>query len=119
MERLVEGLTWLGTRTERYEELVAFFRDVMGLEVDHEAGGMTAFSLPDGSTVEVFGPQDEDHDHFDTGPVGGFLVGDIEEARARLEAGGATFIGDTERDGGMAWAHFRAPDGKVYEITQR
>lgn len=119
MGSLVRGLTWVGTRTDRYDELVAFFRDVLGLEVDHEQGGMTAFKVDDGSTVEVFGPGDSDHDHFDTGPVPGFLVDDVDAARPRLEAGGATFIGETRRYGEMAWAHFRGPDGHVYEITQR
>lgn len=58
--------------THHYAELVTFYRDAMGLKLDHEERDFAVFKLPDGSKVEVFGPSDEDHLHFDTGPVGGF-----------------------------------------------
>lgn len=119
MGDFVKGLAWLGTRTDRYAELVSFYRDVMGLELDHEEDTFVAFKLPDGSNVEVFSPDDEDHRFFTTGPVAGFAVEDIDDARSRLEKGGAEFIGDIVREAGMAWAHFRAPDGNVYEITKQ
>ena len=118
---MIKGLSWLGTRTDAYSELVTFYRDAMGLEVDHEEEDFIVFALPDGSKVEVFGPSDQDHAHFDTGPVAGFDVDDVGSARERLEAGGAEFIGPIHRwePTGEAWAHFRAPDGNVYELTQR
>ena len=42
----------------------------------------------------------------------------LEATRERLEARGAEFIGPTHRwePTGEAWAHFRAPDGNVYEL---
>jgi predicted enzyme related to lactoylglutathione lyase len=118
---MIRGLSWVGTRTERYSELTAFYRDAMGLDVDHEEEDFTVFKLPDGSKVEVFGPSDQDHTHFQTGPVAGFEVEDIEAARARLEEGGAEFIGPIHHwePTGEAWSHFRAPDGNVYELTQK
>ncbi len=117
---MIKGLSWIGTRTERYRELVAFYRDAMGLAVDHEEGDFIVFKLPDGSKVEVFGPSDREHEYFDTGPVPGFEVDQIESARERLEAGGAQFIGPIHHwePTGEAWSHFRAPDGNVYELTQ-
>lgn len=120
MSELIKGLVWLGTRTDRYRELFSFYEDVMGLELDHEEHDFAVFKLPDGSKVEVFGPSDEEHRHFDSGPVAGFLVDDIEAARAHLEAGGAELIGPVHRwpATGEAWSHFRAPDGNVYEISQ-
>ena len=116
---MIKGLVWLGVRTQRYEELVSFFRDGMRMEVDHRESDFIAFKLVDGSVVEVFGPSDSDHDHFTTGPVAGFLVDDIEAARRELESAGAEFIGPIHRweQTGQAWAHFRAPDGNIYEIT--
>ena len=113
---MVEGRGWLGTRTDRYHELNDFYRDVMGLTLHHEEPDFAVFKLPDGSAVEVFGPSDEQHTHFATGPV----VDDIDKARARLEAGGAKFIGPVHRwePTNEAWSHFRAPDGNVYELTQ-
>ena len=118
---MIKGLNWVGTRTERYSELTSFYRDAMGLEIDHEEKDFAVFKLPDGSKVEVFGPSDLEHVHFDTGPVAGFEVDDIEAAQARLEQGGAHFIGPIQRwePTGEAWSHFRAPDGNVYELTQK
>ncbi len=115
---VVKGLRWLGTRTERYDELVAFYRRAFGVEPDLEEGDFAVFRLPDGATVEVFGPSDTEHHHFDTGPVAGFTVDDIAAGRVELEAAGARFLGPTGRTDGWAWAHFLAPDGNVYELSQ-
>lgn len=115
----ISGLVWLGTRTQRFAELVAFYRAAFDIEPAIEDTDFAVFRLPDGSTVEVFGPSDTEHRHFDTGPVAGFEVEDVEPARAALEAAGAQFIGPTQTADGFAWAHFRAPDGNVYEITQK
>jgi catechol 2,3-dioxygenase-like lactoylglutathione lyase family enzyme len=118
---MIKGLNWLGVRTERFSELRTFYRETMGLEIDHEQEDFAVFKLPDGSKLEIFGPSDREHLHFDRGPVAGFEVDDIEGARARLTAGGAEFIGAIQRwqPTGEAWSHFRGPDGNVYELTQR
>jgi predicted enzyme related to lactoylglutathione lyase len=118
---MIKRLSWLGVRTERFSDLATFYREAMGLEVDHEEEDFVVFKLPDGSKVEVFGPSDQDHVHFDSGPVAGFEVDDIEAARGRLEAGGAEFIGSIQRwePTGEAWSHFRAPDGNIYELTEK
>lgn len=118
---MIKGLGWLGTRTERYSELVAFYRDGMRLELVREDEGMAVFELPDGSKVEVFAPAEPHHLHFTTGPVAGFLVDDIEGARRALERAGAEFLGpiQTWEPTGEAWSHFRAPDGNIYELTLR
>ena len=118
MGDLVKGLAWLGTRTDNYEELVSFWRDVLGMRLSHADAAMSVLELPDGSKVEVFGPRDDEHDFFTTGPVAGFLVEDVERARSYLEERGVGFIGPIHREGAMAWSHFRGPDGNVYEITQ-
>ena len=113
------GLVWLGTRTRNFDETVRFFEDTLGLRKFHEEPDFTAFRLPNGDTVEVFGPGDTEHEHFDAGPVAGFLVDDVREARADLEAAGISFLSPVqESDDGAAWSHFRGPDGNVYEITK-
>ena len=120
MDNLIKGLVWIGARTDRYRQLFSFYSEVMGLKLEHQEEDFAVFRLADGSKVEVFGPSDDEHLHFDTGPVPGWLVDDIDAARAHLEAGGAQFIGPVHRwpETGEAWSHFRAPDGNVYEITQ-
>jgi catechol 2,3-dioxygenase-like lactoylglutathione lyase family enzyme len=113
----VHGLVWAGVRTDRFEETVRFFRDVLGMPLV-DAGTDFAWSeLPDSSKFEVFGPHDSDHDHFDSGPVPEFLVDDVAEAAAELEAAGVTLLGPPRRSGDESWLHFRAPDGNVYGLT--
>ena|ERR671912_3047528 len=112
------GLVWLGTRTQTFDETVRFFGDTLGMRKSHEEPDFTVFRLPNGDTVEVFGSSDTEHEHFDAGPVAGFLVDDVREARADLEADGISLLSPVqESDDGAAWSHFRGPDGKVYEIT--
>jgi catechol 2,3-dioxygenase-like lactoylglutathione lyase family enzyme len=120
LEEMIRGLCWLGTRADRYADMKEFCHKVLGLALDHEEEDFVAFKLPDGSIVEVFGPSDQEHAHFETGPVAGFEVDDIEAARARLEGAGVEFIGPIRRwaPTNQAWSHFRAPDGNVYELTQ-
>src|SRR5215203_1063609 len=111
-------LVWLGTRTRNFDERVRFFGHTLGLRKSYEEPDFTVFRLPNGDTVEVFGPGDTEHGHFDTGPVAGFLVDDVREARADLEAAGISFLGSVhESANGGAWSHFRGPDGNVYEVT--
>ncbi len=113
----VKGLVWLGTRTNRYDDTVSFFRDVMGLSIFHESDQLAVLRMPSGEWLEVFGPGDTEHAHFDTGPVGEFLVDDVGEARSELERRGVEFIADTHSWGDYVWAHFRGPDGNIYGIT--
>ncbi len=121
VDELAKGLVWVGTRTERYEQMVGFYRDALGLPLEHEEGEFALFRLPDGAKAEVFGPSDTGHVHFSTGPVVGFLVDDVRDAREVLEARGIEFVGPVHEwePTGEAWSHFRAPDGNVYEITHR
>jgi predicted enzyme related to lactoylglutathione lyase len=114
----VRGLSWMGVRVADFTHAVSFFQR-LGLDHERTEGEMAVFKAKNGDTVEVFGPGDEDHRHFRTGPVVGFEVDDIEAARHELEAAGAEFIGSIERGGGFAWAHFRGPEGHVYELTAR
>ena len=45
----------------------------------------------------------------------GFEVGDFDDARgAMIKAG--RFIGEVQRAGGVAWQHFRCPNGTILEI---
>jgi catechol 2,3-dioxygenase-like lactoylglutathione lyase family enzyme len=113
----ITNLVWGGTRTDRFDETVSFFRDVLGMKVADTQSGFASFKLPGGDKFEVFGPDDSDHDHFKTGPVIGFGVEDVDAARAELEGAGVEFIGPTRSEGEYVWAHFRGPDGNVYEIA--
>lgn len=108
----------MGVRVADFEGEIAFFQR-LGLEHQRTEGEMAVFKTVDGDTVEVFGTGDADHRHFTSGPVVGFEVDDIEAARREVEAAGAELIGSVGRGGGMAWTHFRGPEGFVYELTAR
>jgi catechol 2,3-dioxygenase-like lactoylglutathione lyase family enzyme len=112
-------LAWVGTRTDNAEPTVAFFHDVLGPRLELDRPGFWMLKLPDGSKVEVFGPDSAINRHFTTGPVAGFLVDDVHAAADELRAAGVEILLEPEiDDSGNAWVHFRAPDGNLYELTQ-
>jgi hypothetical protein len=73
--------------------MVAFLQEVLGLTIDHEESGLSAFRLPSGDTFEVFGPGDREHDYFTTGPVVGLVVDDLAAAVGALEGAGVELLG--------------------------
>ena len=113
------AISWAGIRTDRWVDTIEFFEQRLGLRRAREDAHVVVFELPNRDTLEVFSTDDPDHRHFTTGPVVGFLVPDVEAAYRELEAAGTEMIGRPGRGGGMGWAHFRAPDGSVWEITSR
>ncbi len=115
------GLGWVGIRTESLVAMRDFCRRLFGAEPVLDRPDFVVFQLPDGSGVELFGADDPRHQHFATGPVVGFLVDDLAEVFGRLAGWGAEPLSQPTLDqpSGTAWAHFRAPDGNVYELTQR
>ncbi len=115
----LEGLGWLGVRTERFEETVALYRDVMGLRPYAEDAESARFRLDNGTEIHVYGPADEFHEFFGAAPVVGFLVDDVERVRAEMEAAGIRFIGETQHNEVESWNHFAGPDRNVYEIVSR
>src|SRR5436190_24072012 len=103
----IVGLGWLGTRTQDASGLVDFYSRVLGLRLMHEEPGFWVFTLPDGCHVEVFDAGYRGKEHFDTGPVAGFAVRDLNAAVAELTMAGVELLGDA----GPTWQHFRGPDG--------
>jgi catechol 2,3-dioxygenase-like lactoylglutathione lyase family enzyme len=94
-------------------------RDVLGLSLELDRPGFWMLKLPDGSKVEVFGPDSDVNRHFTTGPVAGFLVDDVYAATTELRSAGVEILFESGVDAsGNAWVHFRAPDGNIYEFTQ-
>jgi catechol 2,3-dioxygenase-like lactoylglutathione lyase family enzyme len=107
---------WVGTRTAQYDATRAFFGEVMDLPVAEDLPELTEYRLPNGAAVEVFLPGTMmDHPHFTTGPVPGFGVKDLDDAVSTLRARKIRLLGLKLGVAG-GWAHFRAPDGCVYEV---
>jgi catechol 2,3-dioxygenase-like lactoylglutathione lyase family enzyme len=112
----VLGLVWVGTRTSEYTATVAFFRDVLGLGVHSSEADFSVLDVPDGATVEVFGPASRYNQHL-SHPVAGFRVADLESAAAELQAAAIDIVLPVQEGGSRSWLHFRAPDGFVYELV--
>jgi catechol 2,3-dioxygenase-like lactoylglutathione lyase family enzyme len=115
----VKGLIWLGLRTTHFEEMVKFFRDVMGMQPIRDEPELAGFQLTNDTQVELYRPEEEFHAFFTTGPVVAFQVDDVDAARATMEAAEIEFIGPIQRADKTSWNHFRAPDGTVFEILSR
>ncbi|WP_130011565.1 VOC family protein [Serinicoccus sediminis] len=116
----VHGLGFLGVRLEdaaRFTAVVSLYRDVLGLvPFRHEPNRLAWFRLGDGTELHVYGPEDEDHVAFGDSPCVGLVVDDVEATRGALEGVGVEFLWPTQQEAGRAWAHYRGPDGNVYEL---
>jgi hypothetical protein len=117
----VLGISWLGVAVDEVAPMRVFARETLGLELDHEGGDLVALRFPNGDRLELFGPRGpRAPGQFDANEVvAGFRVDDIERAREELAAvEGVELLGDLQTmEGGHAWQHFRAPDGRVYELN--
>ena len=110
---------WIGIVAEDMEAQAAFYRDVLGFLQTAAGEDYVQFEF-EGRTFEILArsalPQ------YDARRVQvGFVVDDIELARAELIAAGVQPISDIEGEATdiSRWAYFRDPDGNVFEITQR
>jgi catechol 2,3-dioxygenase-like lactoylglutathione lyase family enzyme len=111
----VKRLGWLGVRTERFDRLVSMLRDTMGISLELQQPGRAMFKLPNGDPIDVFDASLPQYATFTTGPVVGFVVDDVEAGIGELEAAGVEVYG-AQRGDGFMWAHFRGPDGNLYEL---
>jgi predicted enzyme related to lactoylglutathione lyase len=115
----VKSVSWVGVRTDQYEAMAGFFRDVIGLEAILDSPDFTVFRMPDGDQVEIFGPDGPNpaEQFARNDVVAGLLVDNMDAAIAELRQAGVELIGERQTGGdGYSWQHFRAPDGKVFEL---
>lgn len=125
--KVTQGITWVGSCTAKFDEMVTFFNDVMGLEVDRtgvpvvdtQYARYAVFKTPGDVMFELFEPKDDIRDRF-SGPVVSFTVENLDEARAELEAESIELLTPVLDDGTTwRWCYFRAPDGNVYLLQER
>ncbi len=128
----VKRIGFIGTRTERVDEMTAFFRDVLGLPERLTQEDWTISQLPTGSFdfAEVYGADLRDERLLPNdvrAPMITFVVDDVVAAREEVAAAGIEILGDTvwaaeafENPAyeGIGWFFVRAPDGHVYGIQQ-
>ena len=107
---------FVGIRTNRLDETVALFRDVLGVQVARQSDESVRFRLADNTLLELYGPRDEFHAFFATGPVVAFRVDDFAVARQAMADAGVKFIGEVQTADGVSWQHFYCPDGAILEL---
>src|SRR3954447_22068906 len=101
----------------------SFAVDVLGMQVaGQDSEEFVELAMGDGAKLELFGNAAAADGPwlFESNPVvAGFLVDDIQAARNELaQSPGVELLGDLRvLPDGYAWQHFRAPDGRVYELT--
>ena len=108
---------FVGIRTRRLDETVALFRDVLGVQVARATDEAARFRLADDTILELYGPGDEFHAFFATGPVVAFPVEDFAIARQAMADAGIKFIGEIQTLDGVSWRHFHSPDGTILELS--
>ena len=122
--KVTEGITWILAPTRRFEETLAFFRDVMRLPVAEQGIPVTdtqftryaQLKLPNDVVLEIVEPSEATGQLYH-GPVLSITVNDVVEARHELEERQVEFVTplfDTEK--GWGWTYFKAPDGGVYQL---
>ena len=93
-----------------------FVGDVLGLPRILIAGAEADFfDLPDGSTFAVASPAGMG----DTGRSIGFLVDDLDAALEELRGHGIETDPEPSENEAMRYAHFVAPDGRLYELVEQ
>lgn len=115
----IKALSWMGVKTAQFDPMVQFCQEVLQLRLDLLQPDFAIFRLPNGDTVELFGPGGP-NGHLAAGTVlCGFSVDDIEQARQALIQAGIELIGPLHiaEHGSSAWQHFRGPDGNIYEVN--
>jgi hypothetical protein len=110
------GLCFAGTSTEHRADMRAFVGAVLGLpSVSLDGVEADFFELPDGSTFAVASPGGMG----ETGRTIGFLVDDLDAALEELRAVGIETDPEPAQNETMRYAHFVAPDGRLYELVER
>lgn len=128
----IRRISFVGVKTESFDAMTAFIRDVLGLAPGHRDDEWAVFQLGSGDRdlVEVYRPGGYDErllPALATGPAVAFAVDDLLAARAELVAADTEIVADIVWAaeafadpglGGWGWLFFRAPDGNVYALQQ-
>ena len=117
---MIDGVDFTTVPTKDYDRAAAFYGDVLGLEFSKRWGDRPAGEFETGSLTiaimqsDAFGIEFSPH----TLPIA-LHVGDVEAARAELEAKGVEFEADTMDSGVCHMAFFRDPDGNALMLHHR
>jgi catechol 2,3-dioxygenase-like lactoylglutathione lyase family enzyme len=111
----IRGIGFVGSHTDAHEEMSSFLGEVLGLRpIAVDGVGATLFTATNGDVLAVARPYEEDGAAERTI---GLIVDDVDAAAAELHASGIETDGISE-NARWRYTHFRAPDGKLYELVE-
>ena len=111
----VEGLIFAGVATADNGAVAGFLADVLGVDVE-TTGDVHRLVFSNGSSLALVPPAAVEPPS-DT--ILGFLVDDLEAASAELAGKGIEPDGERVSGWGLRYQHFRAPDGRRFELLDR
>ena len=118
--QLVTGVDFVGVATRDLEEAIRFYRDTLGLPCSVYRPERNFAEFETGNlTLSVLVPEKMGMEHFSSPAPIALHVDDIESARARLEAAGVQFQGDTFDTGVCHMAFFSDPNGNALMLHSR
>jgi predicted enzyme related to lactoylglutathione lyase len=118
--QLVTGVDFVGVPTRDLEEAVRFYRDTLGLPCSVHMPERSFAEFETGNlTLSVIVPEKMGMEHFSSRAPIALHVDEIESARARLEAAGVEFQGDTFDTGVCHMAFFSDPNGNALMLHSR
>jgi len=115
MPMRIDGLVFAGVGTADNAGVADFFAEVLGCEVE-VSGDVHRVLFPNGTSVALVPP------HYVEPPSDtllGFLVDDLDRATEELSVRGVRPDGDLAAGFGFRYRHFRAPDGRRFELLER
>jgi len=129
MDMAITGFDHVVVRVKDFDEGVATYRDVLGLELDRlaesEALGIKQafFQLPDGGFLEVVAPTDEDSAVARAIESRGegihtlaMAVDNLDQTVASLKEGGARLIGE---GGPQVFVHPKSAHGVLIQLSEK
>jgi catechol 2,3-dioxygenase-like lactoylglutathione lyase family enzyme len=114
------GVTYIGVRTKYIDAMKQFAEKVLGYHKTQDDGDFVAFNTPQGQRFELHAENTPDKQFYPLdGAVSGFEVADFNAAVSWAEENKLELFPDGMGEGknGTKWAHFRGPDGNVYEFV--
>lgn len=111
----VLGISWVGVGTDRYDESLRLFRDVLGLATEVELKRQAILMTESGQQVELFGREGPGKTN-NTPPAIALEVDDFEVARDSLIRHCVELVGETGAWERHRWQYFRSPDGYLLSI---
>jgi hypothetical protein len=111
----VEGLVFAGVGTVDGGGLASFLAEVLGVQAE-TTEDVHRLVFPNGSSLALVPP---DYVEPPSDTILGFLVDDVEAATAELAAKGIEPDGELASGWGLRYQHFRAPDGRRFELLDR